>query len=163
MAFLAGCICSPGDGISGYSTAASVQQEGEADEAGTTSTTAVESTDVSQPAPDTTHTTATLEPQPTTTTVKFDLKQVKAVVAACAEDDYGNAMVAGYVTNPTGRASNAFTIVTYLMTDDKKVVEGGEKTLKVSNLGPGVTREFKAVYEKPPRWDRCSAEIKPAS
>ncbi len=95
---------------------------------------------------------------PATTTMP-DYSAVSAALAGCDDDYWGNAMVAGYVTNNGVRTLDAVPVVTRLLTPADEVVPGGEKTTLILGLKPGEKRKFSVVYEKPPAWKKCRASV----
>ena len=104
---------------------------------------------------------STLAPATTQTTARSqtDFSQVSVLIAGCDSDYYGNAMVAGYVTNNGVRTIDAVPIVTQILTSTGEVVLGGEKTTVINNLKPGERQNFSVVYEKPPQWEKCRASV----
>jgi len=105
-------------------------------------------------------TSTTSQPTTTSTLHEFDYSRLVVQLAGCDDDYWGNAMVAGYVTNTGSETAEAFTVVAYLKTEEGEVVDGGVKEISLSNLAPGESKSFSAVYTKSPAWKKCQAKIK---
>ena len=103
-------------------------------------------------------TTATVEPT-TSTVAQADGSQVTVSVPVCSDDDYHNAMVAGYVTNNGRQMLPSVEITAKLENVDGSAVEGGLKTITVSDISPRESRKFAVTFEKPPKWVRCRAFV----
>lgn len=88
-----------------------------------------------------------------------DYSKVSVSIDACADDDYMNAMVAGYATNNGENMFESVPIVTQLLNSEGQVVAGGEKSTTLTNLKAGETQKFSVIYEKPPQWKKCKASV----
>ncbi len=154
-----GCVCVPSGGepssptytLASHSTTPSPPPLPD-DTVQTTSTQATPSTQAVSPT-----TTSTIPSATTSTTQPFNAEDVLVQLAGCDSDDYGNAMVAGYVSNPTTQDIGGFRVVTELQTAGGEVV--ASKHVVVLGLPAGTTRPFSVVYQQPPAWTKCRAYV----
>jgi hypothetical protein len=107
----------------------------------------------------TTSTTTTLKTT-TTTQPSFDYSMLGIKLAGCDSDYYGNAIVAGYITNPTDKPAHSVTVVVQLQEADGSVVEDGEQSFTIPVMQQKTTKKFSTVFQKPPAWKRCRAYVK---
>jgi len=89
----------------------------------------------------------------------FDYSKLDIQNPICSDDDFGNAIVAGYIHNPTERAARDIVIWTHLQKSSGTIIDGGAKSLVVDSIAPGATKKFSVVYEDPPSWKKCRVFI----
>jgi hypothetical protein len=89
-----------------------------------------------------------------------DMPNVTIRLGGCDDDNYGNALVAGYATNGGSETLKTLTIVALLTSESGDTVGKGERRVDISDLGVGETRRFSAIFEKPDAWKRCRAYVK---
>lgn len=105
------------------------------------------------------HTTSTLK-SPLDATPSYDKSTLSVQLAGCDDDYYGNAMVAGYVSNlGQSRAENVF-VVAELQDAGGKPIPQGSKTLIINHVDAKMKVKFSTVFEKPSTWKKCRAYIK---
>jgi len=164
ITFACGCICCPCWGSGGETDTMPSQTTATMAQAQTTTTYRqpyYETTSFTSSSSTSSTTLAAPPPLPVTTstfapgTYRFDYSELDLQELACAEDDFGNAMAAGRVYNPTKKTALDVVVWAQLKDDDGDVVPGGARKVEIASIAPKGGVKFSAVFEKPPEWEKC--------
>ncbi|MFC2162672.1 Kazal-type serine protease inhibitor domain-containing protein [Candidatus Altiarchaeota archaeon] len=103
--------------------------------------------------------TSTIIPTSTSIPESIDLgaDDLTVEMAGCADDDYGNAIVAGFIEN-NGDSRQKVILVTELQDDDGEPIQDGVQK-KPYEIQAGSRIKFSQTYDQPGDWYKCRAYI----